>query len=132
MTTFQFIPVAAQTLLSPYIAKMYVFESSGRLPVDDKKLIVPNANFKLTFTWRNGIAARMGDRTFLQKENKMSLTGLIDVPVNLNPEEDVKTGTIVIEFKPLGAYRFFPLAYVQIKNQIVELTDLIGHHAQEI
>jgi len=132
MTTFQFIPISAHPLLSPYIAKMYVFESSGRLPVDDKKLIVPNANFKLTFTWRNGIIARVGDRTFLQKENRLSLTGLIDMPVNLNPEEDVRTGTIVIEFKPLGAYRFFPFSYEHAKNQIVELTDLIGYPAEEI
>ena len=86
MTSFQFIPVPAHPLLSPYIAKMYVFESSGRLPAEDKKLIVPNANFKLTFTWRNGIVARVGDRTFIQNENKLSLTGLIDSPVNLNPE----------------------------------------------
>jgi AraC-like DNA-binding protein len=132
MTTFQFNPLTVHPLLNPYIAKMYVFESSGRLPVDDKKLIVPNANFKLTYTWRNGIIARVGDRTFLQKENRLSLTGLIDTPVNLNPEEDISTGTVVIEFKPLGAYRFFPFSYEHVKNQIVELTDLIGHPAEEI
>jgi AraC-like DNA-binding protein len=132
MTTFQFIPVTAYPLLGPYIAKMYVFESSGRLPAEDKKLIVPNANFKLTFTWRNGIVARVGDSTFLQKENRLSLSGLIDSPVNLNAEEDAPTGTIVIELNPLGAYRFFPLAYVHVKNQIVELTDLIGHNAVEL
>src|SRR5579863_930951 len=132
MTTFQFVPVPAHPLLSPYIAKMYVFRSSGRLPAEEKKLIVPNTNFKLTFTWRNGIVAHVGDRTIIQKENKLSLTGLIDSPVNLNPKHDAQTGTIVIEFKPLGAYRFFPLAYVHVKNQIVELTDLIGRHAEEL
>lgn len=132
MTTFQFIPVTAHPLLSPYIAKMYVFGSSGRLPAEDKKLIVPNANFKLTFTWRNGMVARVGNRTFAQKENKLSLTGLIDSPVNLDPEEDAQTGTIVIEFKPLGAYRFFPFAYVHVRNQIIGLSDLIGHPAEEL
>lgn len=132
MTTFQFIPVTAHPLLSPYIAKMYVFGSSGRLPAEDKKLIVPNANFKLTFTWRNGMVARIGHRTFSQKENKLSLTGLIDSPVNLDPLDDAQTGTIVIEFKPLGAYRFFPFAYGHVKNQIIELSDLIGHPAEEL
>ena len=132
MINFQFIPFTAHPLLSPYIAKMYVFESSGRLPAEDKKLIVPNANFKLTYTWRNGIVARVGERTYIQHENKLSLTGLIDSPVNLDPEEDAQTGTIVIEFNPIGAYRFFHFSYAHVKNQIVELSDLIGHHAEAL
>ena len=130
MTAFRFNPVTPHPLLSPYIAKMYVFESSGRLPARDIKLIVPNANFKLTLTWRNGIVARIGDKTFIQSENQLSLTGLIDSPVMLDPQEDAQTGTIIIEFNPLGAYRLFHLSYTEIKNQIVELSDLIGSRAE--
>lgn len=129
MTAFQFRPVIPHTLLSPYIAKIYVFESSGRLPDQDKKLIVPNANLKLTLTCHNGIAARVAGKSFIQSENKLSLTGLIDVPVTLNPQEDKQTGTIVIEFNPLGAYRFFHLSYAEVKNQIVEMADLVRNPA---
>ncbi|HEY8783283.1 MAG TPA: AraC family transcriptional regulator [Mucilaginibacter sp.] len=132
MAHFQFIPVAPHPLLSPYVAKMCVFESSGRLPAMERKLIVPNANFKLTLTCRNGIAARIGDKTFIQGENKLSLTGLIDSPVILDPQEDAQTGTIIIEFNPLGAYRLFRLSYAEVKNQIVELEDLIGNRAEEL
>jgi len=104
-----------------------VFESSGRLPVEDRKLIVPNANFKLTLTYRNGIEAGIGGKAFIQNENKLSLTGMIDSPVILDPCADAQTGTIIIEFNPLGAYRFFRLSFADIKNQIVELEDLIGN-----
>ncbi|HEY4325410.1 MAG TPA: AraC family transcriptional regulator [Mucilaginibacter sp.] len=131
MTDFRFIPVTPHLLLSPYVAKMYVFESSGRLPALDRKLIVPNANFKLTLTYRNGISARVGDKTFIQGENKLSLAGLIDSPVILDPQDDAQTGTIIIEFNPLGAYRLFHLSYAAVKNQIVELADLIGSRAEE-
>jgi len=127
MTAFRFNTVTPHPLLSPYIAKMCVFESSGRLPVEDRKLIVPNANFKLTLTYRNGIEARIGDKTFTQGENKLSLTGIIDSPVILDPQEDAQTGTIIIEFNALGAYRFFRLSFADIKNQIVELEDLVGN-----
>jgi len=130
MTNFRFIPVTPHPLLSPYIAKMCVFESSGRLPAMDRKLIVPNANLKLTLTYRNGIAASIGDKTFIQGENKLSLTGLIDSPVILDPHEDAKTGTIIIEFNPLGAYRFFRLSYAEVKNQIIGLEDLMGNQAK--
>nr|WP_295673145.1 AraC family transcriptional regulator [uncultured Mucilaginibacter sp.] len=111
---------------------MWVFESSGRLPAGDRKLIVPNANFKLTLTYRNGIVARVGDKDFIQGENKLSLTGLIDSPVILDSQEDAQTGTIIIEFNPLGAYRFFHLSYAEVKNQIVAMEDLIGHYAKNL
>jgi AraC-like DNA-binding protein len=111
---------------------MSVFESSGRLPAQDRKLIVPNANFKLTFTCRNGIVASVADKTFVQNENELTLTGLVDAPVILDPQEDVQTGTIVIEFNPLGAYRFFRLSFVEIKNQIVNLGDLIGRDGEDL
>jgi AraC-like DNA-binding protein len=132
MTDFRFIPITAHPLLSPYVAKIHIFESSGRLPTKERKLIVPNANFKLTLTYRNGIVAGIGDKTFIQAENKLSLTGLIDSPVTLDSLEDAQTGTIIIEFNPLGAYRFFHLSYAEVKNQIVELADLIGSHAEEL
>lgn len=132
MTAFRFIPVAPHPILDPYIAKIYVFESSGRFPEMDNKLIVPNACFKLTLTYRNGISAKVAVDTFVQGENKLSLTGLIDTPVMLDPQHDAETGTIIIEFNPLGAYRFFRLQYTSIKNQIIGLEDLIGSSSKEI
>lgn len=129
MTAFRFTPVPSHPLLSPYIEKMWVFESSGRLPDLDRKLIVPNANFKLTLTCCNGMIARVADKLFVQQEHRLSLTGLIDSPVYLDPQEDVQTGTIVIELNPLGVYRLFRLSYAEVKNQIVEMTDLIGNNA---
>jgi len=129
MTAFRFNPVTPHPLLSPYVAKMWVFESSGRLPVLDNKLIVPNANFKLALTYRNGIVASIAGKTFVQRENELSLTGLVDSPVMLDPQKDAQTSTIIIEFNPLGAYRLFRLSYTEVKNQIVELSDLIGNRA---
>ena len=132
MTAFQFSQVTPHPVLAPYIAKMYVFESSGRLPALDKKLIVPNANFKLTLTYRNGIMATIAGKPFNQSENKLSLTGLIDIPVTLDPQEDSQTGTIIIELNPLGAYRLFNLSYAEVKNQIVGMEDLISNSVKEL
>ncbi|MDB5135655.1 MAG: helix-turn-helix transcriptional regulator [Mucilaginibacter sp.] len=132
MIDFRFIPITPHPILSPYVAKMCVFESSGRLPALDRKLIVPNANFKLTLTYCNGMVARIGDKIFIQAENKLSLTGLIDLPVTLDPQEDAQTGTIIIEFNPFGVYRLFHLSYAEIKNQIVEVSDLFGNRIEEL
>ena len=45
----------------------------------------------------------------------------------LDSLEDAHTGTIIIEFNPLGSYRLFRLSYTGIKNQIVEVSDLFGN-----
>ncbi len=132
MRSFQFNPVTPHPLLTPYVSKMWVFESSGRFPASDRKLIIPNANFKLTLTYRNGLVARIADKTFIQSEHEISLSGLIDSPVNLDPREDVQTGTVIIEFNPLGVYRLFHLSYADVKNQIVQLADLIGNSVKEL
>jgi len=132
MTAFRFKPVIPHPLLQPYIAKMWVFESSGRLPDLDRKLIVPNANFKLAFTCHNGLVARVGDKTFTQKEHELTFTGLVDTSVMLDPREDMQTDTIVIEFNPVGAYRLFHLPYAEVSNQIVGMTDLIGNPVRQL
>lgn len=132
MAPFRFIPVTPHPILGPYLEKMYVFESVGRLPVEDRKLIVPNANLKLTVTYRNGMEANVAGNPFSQKENEISLAGFIDTPVMLDPLEDAQTGTIIIEFNALGAYRLFRLRFAELKNQIVELADLLGNTAMEL
>ncbi len=132
MTNFRFMSVPPHPALGAYVAKIHVFESSGRLPAQERKLIVPNANFKLTFSYRNGIAAKVGDNVFLQQENQLTLTGLIDAPVILDPRDDAQTGTVIVEFNPLGAYRFFHLQYTDVKNQIAEISDLIGNRTKDL
>ena len=119
-------------LLKCYIDKIWLFESSGKMPVDDLKLVVPNGHIKLSIAFRNGIVAAINRKRFISKEQNISLTGLVDVPVILDVDEDVATGTIVVEFNPQGAYRFFRISLNEIKNQIHPLTDVLGTVAKQL
>lgn len=119
-------------LLKSYIEKMWLFESIGKMPVDDLKLVVPNGHIKLSVAFRNGIVAKMNGQSFTSKEQNISLTGLADVPVILDVEKDVATGTIVVEFSPQCAYRFFHLSLNDIKNEIHPLTDILGIVAKQL
>ncbi len=132
MTTFRFIPVTPHYSLQSYVAKISVFESSGRLPAADNKLIVPNAFLKLTLTCRNGITAQMAGKTFRQSENRLTLTGIVDSPVFLDALHDVDTATIVIELNTLGAYRLFRLSFAEVKNRIVDLNEILGPNSQHL
>src|SRR6478735_5833970 len=102
-------------LLKSYIDKMWLFESRGKMPVEDLKLVVPNGHIKLSVAFRNGIVATVNGKSFTSKEQNISLTGLVDVPVILDVEEDISTETIVVEFNPQGAYRFFQISLSDIQ-----------------
>jgi len=130
--SLQFRHIEPHFLLKNYIEKMWLFESSGKIPVDDMKLVVPNANLKLTVSYQNGIVAAVNGKTFLSKEHDITLTGLIDVPVILDTDEDVITETIGIEFNPLGAYRFFHFSLNEIQNQIYSIHDLLGKTGKQL
>jgi AraC-like DNA-binding protein len=130
--SMQFHHIEPHFLLKNYIEKMWLFESSGKMPVDDMKLVVPNGNIKLTVSYQNGIVAAINGKTFASKEHDVTLTGLIDVPVILDAEEDIATETIGIEFNPQGAYQFFHFALGEIQNQIYSLTDLMQNIGKQL
>ena len=111
---------------------MWLFESSGKMPVDDMKLVVPNGNIKLTVSYQNGIVAAINGETFASKEHDITLTGLIDVPVTLDVDKDVATETIGIEFSPQAAYRFFHFTFNDIQNQIYSLSDVLGNIGKQL
>ncbi|HVX28217.1 MAG TPA: helix-turn-helix domain-containing protein [Parafilimonas sp.] len=128
----QFCHIEPHFQLKNYIEKMWLFKSSGKMPVDDMKLVVPNGNLKLTVSYQNGIVAALNGKTFASKEHDITLTGFIDVPVILDVEEDVATETIGIEFTPHGAYRFFHFNLNHIQNQIYSLTDVLGNTGKQL
>ncbi len=123
----QFRHIEPHFLLKNYIEKMWLFESSGKIPNDDMKLVVPNGNIKLTISYKNGIVAAINGKTFDSKEHDITLTGLVDVPVILDVDKDVATETIGIEFSPQGAYRFFHFTLNDIRNQIYSISDILGN-----
>jgi AraC-like DNA-binding protein len=120
-------------LLKGYIEKMWVFESSRRVPNDDMKLVVPNGLIKLVVPFRNGLSGKMEDGWFhLSKEHSITLIGIADIPAKVESEKDCRAGTIGVEFSPQGAYRFFNLRQSEIKNKIHPLTDILGNIAKQL
>ena len=122
----EFRQIEPHPLLRSHIDKMWVFETSGKLPSDDLKLVVPNGAVKLTIFSVNGITASIDGRDVTSAQGTMNVTGLVDVPVNLDAERDVTTETIGIEFNPGSAYRFFDLPLGALHNRIYALDDLLG------
>ncbi|MEP7110764.1 MAG: DUF6597 domain-containing transcriptional factor [Ferruginibacter sp.] len=128
----KFNHIEPHNLLKPYIDKMWVFECSGKLPSDDLKLVVPNGNIKLTIFSRNGITASVNGKSITSREGSINLTGIVNMPLNLDTEKDIFTQAIGIEFNPRGAYRFFQFNLAEIKNQIHQLDDVMGRPGKQL
>ena len=128
----QFQPIKPHFLLKNYIEKMWIFKSSGKMAVEDMKLVVPNGNIKLTVSYQNGIVADINGKSFYSKEYDITLTGLVNVPVILDVDKDVPTETIGIEFNPKGAYRFFDFCLNDLQNKIYSISDVLGKAGIEL
>jgi AraC-like DNA-binding protein len=119
-------------ILKDYVEKIWVFESSGRVPVEDMKLIVPNGMAKLTIPFRNGVSGKNKEVYNLSKESQITLIGICDIPAVVDVEHDAPSGNIGIEFSPAGAYRIFRLRQAELKNKILLLEDVFGKSAREV
>jgi AraC-like DNA-binding protein len=118
--------------LQGLVQKLWVFESEGRVPDDDMKLVVPNGLIKLVIPFRNGLVGKMEGCYHLSKENSITLIGLADIPSVVEAQNDVYSGTIGIEFSGYGAYRFFHLNQQQMRNKIYALTEVLGNLAAQL
>ncbi|SKB40757.1 helix-turn-helix domain-containing protein [Daejeonella lutea] len=118
--------------LRAFIAKIWVFENTGRLPEEAMKLIVPNGMAKLVIPFRNGLLGKYKDWYHHSKEASITLIGIADSPAIVDIEHDAPHGNIGIEFSPIGAYRLFQVRQVELTNKIFQLTDVLGKTAHEI
>ena len=118
--------------LREYIGKMWVFETNGRAPDEDMKLIVPNGMVKMTIPYRNGVSGKNKDGFRLVKESSIIIIGICDTPAVIDLEHDAPHGNIGIEFSPMGAYRLLNLRQAELKNKIFLIEEVLGRSAKEI
>lgn len=122
ITNFQIITPPAP--LDKYVERMFLIESSGPMPSDDLKLIVPNACAKLVIPFRNGLIGTSAAWRHETKEDRISFIGISDISAMVDYASDGPAGNITVEFSPLGAYRFFNLAWKDLKNNICNYSDI--------
>jgi len=114
------------------VNKMWLFESSGRAPSEDMKMIVPDGMAKLTIPFRNGVSGKNKNYFHLSKESKITLIGIQDIPAIVDLEYDAPHGNIGIEFSPLGTYRIFHLRQAELKNKLFLLEEVMDKSARAI
>ncbi|MBN2731292.1 MAG: AraC family transcriptional regulator [Balneolaceae bacterium] len=96
------------------------------------KLIVPNGRLLLLLPFQNGLIGKKEREVYVAKQHKIALAGISNSPSVVDSEREGPTGTIGVEINPIGAYRFFHLRLGDIKNELNDLTDLLGKSTGDI
>jgi len=121
---FKYIPV--HPILREHIEKIWVLESSGKIPLEDMKTIVPNGRIKLIIPFRNGFYRLINGRYSISKEQQINFVGASDISSVIDFEQDEPSGTIGIEFCLSSAYRFFGFSQNETKNKMYCIEDVLG------
>jgi len=118
-----FIPPEQQ--LCPYVAFIWVFESSFGVPLADSRIIVPDGRAKIILPYRNALCAATNHQLLNAKEQQLFLVGIQSHPTTIGSTA-TETGTIGIELTPKGLYHLFKLSMHEITNRMVSFEDLFG------
>lgn len=115
--------------IAPYIDTVWIFENDFGVPVEDNRLIAPNGKAKVIYSYENGLSTIVEGHRTDYPENDIYLIGLWDRPCTLYSKQR-KTGTVGIELKTEGAYRFVPMPLAEIANRLFSFNDLFGSPAR--
>ena len=111
--------------LSPYVAFIWVFESSFGVPLADSRIIVPDGRAKIIVPYRNALCAAVNTRLLNAKEHQIFLVGIQSNPTTITSTA-TDTGTIGMELTPKGLYHLFHLSMHEITNRMVSFEALFG------
>src|SRR5437660_4309725 len=111
--------------LTPYVAFIWVFESSFGVPLADSRIIVPDGTVKIIVPSRNSLCAACSHRFLNAKEHHIFLVGIQSNPTTI-VSTATDTGTIGVELTPKGLYHLFKLSMHEITNRMVSFEELFG------
>ena len=111
--------------LSPYVAFIWVFESSFGVPLADSRIIVPDGRAKIIVPYRNALCAAVNTQLLNAKEHQIFLVGIQSNPTTITSTA-TDTGTIGMELTPKGLYHLFHLSMHEITNRMVSFEALFG------
>lgn len=112
--------------LTPYIESFWVLERPSGLPAGDSSIAAPNGCSKLIIPCENSLVSIADGKVQNSYEKKLYFVGNRDSSTLLesNPR---KTGCIVVEFNPHGAFPIFGVPMAETFNRLWEGNAVFGN-----
>jgi AraC-like DNA-binding protein len=111
--------------LAPYVAFIWVFESSFGVPMADSRIIVPDGRAKIILPFGNALCAAVNQSVLNATEHQIFLIGIQRSPATIG-STSTNTRTIGIELTPKGLYHFFKLHMYELTDRMVSFEELFG------
>jgi AraC-like DNA-binding protein len=111
--------------LAPYVAFIWVFESSFGVPMADSRIIVPDGRAKIILPFGNALCAAVNQNVLTATQHQIFLIGIQRSPAIIGSTA-TNTRTIGIELTPKGLYHFFKLTMYELTDHMVSFEDLFG------
>ena len=116
--------------LKPYISRIFVLESKFGIHKSDFGLIAPNGRIKLVIPYKSNFNSTINNITREHKKSSCAIIGQSTYAAEIVCDKDY--GTIMVEFNPIGAYRFFKFSLNEIVNQIHNVPDVFDSVGKEL
>ena len=116
--------------LQPYIESFWVLESPNGLPATAKSIAAPNGCAKLIVPYDNSIVSVADGRVQTSWAHRMYFVGNRD-SATLIRSSARKTGFIVVEFRPHGAFPIFGVPMSETANRLWETDVVFGSWSRE-
>lgn len=130
MNDIVFKVVEPHILLAPYVSRIFVFECKQGITIADSEVIVPNGQVKIVIPYRNNMKSTLNKQTRVHKESSWIFIGPSINRADI--ECDDNYGNICIEFKPMGAYRFFKMPMHSLSQNMFEATELFDRFGNNL
>ena len=116
--------------LRPFIESFWVFESPVGMPLADTSMAAPNGCPKLVIPYENSLMSVADGRTSVSHEGGLYFVGNRDTQTLIHSGAQ-KTGFIVIEFSPYGAFPFFGIPMEETANGLFDSEGLFGRWGRD-
>ena len=118
--------------LRGFINKIYCFSKLGESGTSIHNYIEPNGMAKLILTLESDISCIFNDSIFFVPKGKLALAGVFDSTFKVEATKIDPFQAIVIEFIPIGSYRFSNINQKKISNKFCSLYEIFGQPANEL
>jgi AraC-like DNA-binding protein len=111
--------------LAPYVASIWVFESTFGVPIADSRIIVPDGRAKIILPFGNALCAAVNQSVLNATEHQIFLIGIQRSPATIGSTA-TNTRTIGMELTPKGLYHCFKLNMYELTDRMVSFEELFG------
>lgn len=118
--------------LKEFINDIFLLESGCDLVNSGMDIIEPNGTVKLIISLESRVAGNHANTGFFANKDQIAFVGMFDSPFEIKTFSSELTRIIIVEFNPVGSYRFINLNFDNTLNTCYSLDDICDNKLKKL